>query len=438
MEITGDHMTSVGTELLIIGAGIMGAALAKAMSERGRSVVVVDAGGGVGHGSTSSSAGIVRLHATAVDAVTLAAEALPYWQKWSDFLGAPPSDCLARLSTCGSVILDDGTDFAAAAAQAMTTVGVEHEHWDHDELRRQLPDFDLRAFGPPVLPSDDAFWREPDGVLPGAVFTPDSGWIDDPTLATLNIVAAARRAGTAVRLRSQVSRVVVRGGRCKGVVLADGTVLCADVVVNAAGPHSGKINDLAGATAGITVGTAALRQELHHVTLPGALIGTAARMHVVDGDLGINFRPEAGGALLVGSGGASCDELVYVDPDDWDSSIHHDEWERHTLRLARRIPGLGVPNRPRGVVGLYDVTPDWMPIYDRTEVDGFYVMIGTSGNQFKTAPLVGELMAELITRDADRPTWAEDITLSGPVTGQPIRMAPYSSRRSVTAEGSRG
>ena len=50
-----------------------------------------------------------------------------------------------------------------------------------------------------------------------------------------------------------------------------------------------------------------------------------------------------------------------------------------------------------GIAGVYDVTPDWVPIYDRTSLPDFYVAIGTSGNQFKNAPLVGEIMREIIS-----------------------------------------
>ncbi len=50
----------------------------------------------------------------------------------------------------------------------------------------------------------------------------------------------------------------------------------------------------------------------------------------------------------------------------------------------------------RGVVDLYDVTEDWLPIYDRSAVDGFYMACGPSGNQFKNAPVVGRLMSALI------------------------------------------
>lgn len=39
---------------------------------------------------------------------------------------------------------------------------------------------------------------------------------------------------------------------------------------------------------------------------------------------------------------------------------------------------------------------DWIPIYDKSSLPGFYVAIGTSGNQFKNAPLLGQITATLI------------------------------------------
>ncbi len=81
------------------------------------------------------------------------------------------------------------------------------------------------------------------------------------------------------------------------------------------------------------------------------------------------------------------------------------------MRFAQRFPDLGIPNRTKGVVDLYDVTDDWIPIYDKSDLAGFYMAVGTSGNQFKNAPIAGEMMAELIAaceggRDHDRdPVW---------------------------------
>ena len=76
-------------------------------------------------------------------------------------------------------------------------------------------------------------------------------------------------------------------------------------------------------------------------------------------------------------------------------------------RVAQRIPTLPVSSPLKGVVDLYDVTEDWIPIYDKSDLAGFYMACGTSGNQFKNAPVAGAMMVELIIaceqgRDHDR------------------------------------
>ncbi|MFE3119581.1 FAD-dependent oxidoreductase [Streptomyces niveus] len=99
-------------------------------------------------------------------------------------------------------------------------------------------------------------------------------------------------------------------------------------------------------------------------------------------------------------------------------------------RAARRLPGLRVPKRPHGVTGVYDMTDDRTPVYDRTDLDGFYVAIGTSGNQFKNAPLVARLTTTLIHgveggHDHDR----GGLTHTCEHTGQTIDLGTFSRRR---------
>ena len=52
----------------------------------------------------------------------------------------------------------------------------------------------------------------------------------------------------------------------------------------------------------------------------------------------------------------------------------------------------------QGVVDLYDCADDWIPIYDRSDLAGFYMAVGTSGNQYKNAPVAGAMMAYLIEK----------------------------------------
>ncbi len=66
------------------------------------------------------------------------------------------------------------------------------------------------------------------------------------------------------------------------------------------------------------------------------------------------------------------------------------------MRMAQRFPNLGIPSKTKGVVALYDVTEDWMPIYDKSSLPGFYMAVGTSGNQYKNAPVAGKMMAAIV------------------------------------------
>ena len=107
-------------------------------------------------------------------------------------------------------------------------------------------------------------------------------------------------------------------------------------------------------------------------------------------------------------------------------------FETQVLRAARRFPGLAVPHRPSGIAGVYDVTTDWSPVYDRTDRPGFYVAIGTSGNQFKNAPVVGTLMRALVDavesgHDHDR----EPVSLTLPRTGAVVDLGSWSRMRPV-------
>jgi len=86
---------------------------------------------------------------------------------------------------------------------------------------------------------------------------------------------------------------------------------------------------------------------------------------------------------------------------------------------------------------VYDVTSDWAPVYDRTELDGYYVAIGTSGNQFKNAPVVGKLMATLITAvQAGHDHDDDPVQLSCEHTGPTIDLGAFSRKREINLDSS--
>jgi sarcosine oxidase subunit beta len=224
----------------------------------------------------------------------------------------------------------------------------------------------------------------------------------------------------------------------RGVRLDDGTTVTAPVVINVAGPHSGAVNALAGLAGSMRIGTRPQRHEVHHVPAPPSLDWGRTGCAVADADSGIYFRPEVGEAILVGSSDPPCDPPGWVDdPDGFDRSVTATQWDRQVLRLARRIPDLRVPNARRGAVGLYDVSDDWIPVYDRTDLDGFFVAIGTSGNQFKNAGVVGTCMAELVEAvEAGHDHDASPLVVEGRHTGVRIDLGTFARNREVTAASS--
>jgi sarcosine oxidase subunit beta len=101
------------------------------------------------------------------------------------------------------------------------------------------------------------------------------------------------------------------------------------------------------------------------------------------------------------------------------------------------MPDLPIPNRMKGVVELYDVSDDWIPIYDKSDLPGFYMAVGTSGNQFKNAPIVGELMADLIEAcEAGRDHDADPVPFHLKHIDRTVSIGFYSRRREINRSSS--
>jgi sarcosine oxidase subunit beta len=195
------------------------------------------------------------------------------------------------------------------------------------------------------------------------------------------------------------------------------------------------INAMAGVTDDIRIGHRPLRQEVIAVPAPQGFGLDDGGPVVADLDIGQYFRPQAGGTLLVGGTEPACDPLEWVDdPDDFDDQATLEHWETSTLRLARRLPEFGVPTRPVGLAALYDASDDWVPIYDRSSLGGFYMACGTSGNQFKNAPLAGQFIRALVdAADAGIDHDAQPVQFTGRRTGRAIDLAAFSRRRDPAA-----
>ena len=424
-------------DALIIGAGIIGCCLAYEMSKAGFQTLNVDFQPQAGAGSTGNSCGNVRFYYSTPSGCALAYESAWYWKNWEEYIGMADPRGMARFHQTGTVFIKNRVlDWDRIKAN-FDQVGVPYEEWDLETLKRRVPVGDFHSFYPPRRPDDTEFYAEPDEWLSGAGYTPDSGYVGEPQLATQNVECAAKAAGAQFKYNARVVAIRRDDKRVQGVTLADGSQIDAPIVVNVSGPHSFKITEMAGLTQSNRIKTRALRHEVHVVPPPEGYKPEEEGFHTSDADIGAYYRPEAGNMILTGSVDPSCDPKEWVDPDDFDRGVSDSQWKAQVYRLAKRLPGLQIPNQRTGIVDLYDVSDDWTPIYDKSDLGGFYQAIGSSGNQFKTTPPAGKMMAELIQKvengyDHD----AHPLPHRLPHLGYSIDMATFHRNREINRNSS--
>ncbi len=424
-------------DAIIIGAGVIGAAVGLELARRGWRTLNLDSLPSAGYGSTAGSCAIIRPYYSTLEGAALAYEGYFYWKHWADHLGVEDERGLAEFRDVGCLVMKTEENGHLSRILAnMDRLGIPYEELDPEAIRARLPKVSLDRFAPARRPTDPGFGEPSGGSLEGAVFFPTGGYVTDPQLSAHNLQRAAEAAGGEFRFNARVTAIRKDPeGRIAGVTLADGAEIDAPVVVNVAGPHSSKVNALAGALGDMTISTRALKQEVVHVPMPVADWDRVG-MVTSDSDISCYTRPEKGNFLLIGSEDPECDPRDWVDPDDWDRNFT-EQWRIQALRTAQRFPDLGIPSRMKGVVELYDVADDWIPIYDASCVPGFFMAIGTSGNQFKNAPVAGVMMAELIEKvQAGHDHDAEPVTLALKHTGRTIDLGFYSRKREINRESS--
>ncbi|MEM9969930.1 MAG: FAD-dependent oxidoreductase [Pseudomonadota bacterium] len=425
-------------DAIIIGTGVIGAATAFEMAKLGFRTLSLDRNAEVGHGSTAGSCAIIRMHYSTFDGTAFAWEGYHYWRDWAAYLGLPADANLAQFKECGCLVMrTPENDFLSKHLANSRDLAIPVEEWDADQIKERLPIYALDSFHPPKARDDAAFGEANGKALNGALYWPNGGYVTDPALSAQNLMDAARRHGAEVRLNAEVAAILQEGGRVTGVRLTTGEELHAPVVVNVAGPGSAIVNAMAGVTEEMTITTRPLRQEVVHVPSPEGFDFEGRAPVVSDNDIGCYVRPEHGNHILVGSEDPECDPHHWTQDDkDYDRNFT-EQWTTQALRYAQRVPSLGIPSRLRGVVDLYDASTDWIPIYDKSSLGGYYMACGTSGNQYKNAPIAGKMMAALVKYCEDGADHdAAPLQFTLPYIGREIDVGFYSRRREINAESS--
>ena len=221
----------------------------------------------------------------------------------------------------------------------------------------------------------------------GAAYEPRSGYAD-PHGVTSGFAEGAKEHGAWIRQNCPVIGVNF-DNRGMARVETSRDVIESPVVVNASGAWVNKV----AALSGHRFPAQAIREQ---DTVFDAVGRDGERIDIVvyDGPTRLYYRPEGRDLLLIGRDNI---EPEYVDPANFNKKEDMDFVLDVLERMQKRWPDFENAKLFRGWGCLYCITPDWMPILDRhPEMSGYYICTGMSGHGFKLAPVVGEMMAELI------------------------------------------
>jgi len=351
-------------DIVVIGAGVIGSAIAFQLSRRRAGHVVVLDKEGVASGGSGRSSALVRMHYSHPPEVALAKASYDIFVAWPDIIGLP-----THFRKTGFIRLVPEGEIERLCRNV-------EMHRSHGIDTRVLSRADLREVAPAWDFSD----------VSAAAYEPDSGYGDGAGVAG-DFLMRAREAGVEYRSGTKVEALRVEAGRVRGVVVPDGVIEAPQVVV-ATGPWCRPLLAAAGFDAPI-------ESEFHEVAFlknpPGLeSIGPAG----IDSPTETYFRSEVGGLTLIGD--------FYgkrgVDPDGIAVGASQEGMLRLVERAARRIPALADAGLFRGVTGCYDMSPDARPLMGPVPgVEGLHLVAGFSGMGFKISPAVGVVMAELLT-----------------------------------------
>jgi sarcosine oxidase subunit beta len=360
-------------EVVIVGAGVVGASVAHHLAARGcRDVVVLDRGAGPGAGSTGRATGGFRAQFGTETNVRLSLLAREKLLRFEEETGVEPG-----FRQCGYLFLARSVEEmdALRAAQA---------------VQRACGLDEARAVGPEEIlelnPAVEA------GGLAGGAYSPTDGFIRTLEILRGYTEAAVRRG---VRVERGAEVVGFRKGRRGEVVsvLTSGGEIGAAHVVNAAGAWAAGVAELAGVELPVTP----LRRQVA-ATEPCDLLPEEMPMTIFVED-GFHLRVRDGRVLLLWP-----DEPRGADPFD----ISFDEsWLTGVVARAHaRVPCTrgALIERAGCWAGLYEMTPDKHAVVGRAPaVENFYLANGSSGHGVMHAPALGQLLSEIIL-DGDAKT----------------------------------
>ena len=355
---------------VVIGGGVGGCSILYHLAKLGWKEVVLVEQYGLTHGSTWHSAGLVGQLRSTVSLTKMMQYSVGLYADLAHETGKDPG-----WHELGGLRL--------ASSQER-----------YEEVQRQAGW--AKSFGLPieiVSPAEAMELFPPmstDGVV-AAAFLPQDGYLD-PSQLTFALADGARLLGAEIEQRTRVLEVIVKNGRCRGVVTDKGTIR-ADVVVNAGGMYAPQIGRMAGVEVPII-------PYAHEFLVTEAFHPPLDPLPTLrDPDRLIYFRTEVGGLVMGGYERNPAPWALDGVPDGFEAQLLPEDWDRFDELLTNsieRVPAMEAAEVRKLFNGPEAFTPDGEFILGESDVPGFWVAAGFCAHGLAGAGGMGWQMAEWI------------------------------------------
>ena len=356
--------------VVIIGAGVVGLGIAWRLAERA-TVTIIDrgkAGAGASHAAAGMLAACCEAEPGEEALVALGRESQARWPAFAEEL-ARVSGVDVELRCEGTLVLALTADDQAEIAHRL-------------EFQRQL-DLPLEWLSAAATRA-----REPHlaGKIAGALFSPEDHQVDNRKLVQA-LRVAAEAAGAEIHEHRPVKEIVVQGERAKGVLLEDGTIAAADIVVLAAGAWSRGI-------AGLPPDRRPPVRPLKGQILTLRMDASAPLISHVLWAPGAYLVPRRDGRLIVG---ATVEEKGFDDKVTAGGML--------TLLEAawRAVPAVEELPIEEILVGHRPGSRDDAPILGPGPLEGLFYATGHHRNGILLAPVTADSMARLVLDNVVEP-----------------------------------
>ena len=359
------------SDVIVVGAGIVGAACAYSLATAGLSVVVVDRAA-VASGTTGSGEGNILVSDKGPGPeLDLQLRSTELWRRYAQEL--PP----------GSFELEakGGVTVASTSEQQEALAGLSGVQRGAGVDVRPVSPAELLELEPHLVPD-----------VVGGVFYPQDLQVQ-PMRAAAQLLAAARQRGATLQLATEVLGATTSGSRLTGVVTTRGS-LSAGWVVNAAGTWAQAVSESLGAPVpiqprrGLILVTEPLPPVIRHKVYTADYVANVASSSAALQTSTVIERTLSGPVLI----GSSRERVGY------DRTISVPVLRQMAREAVRLFPVLARVRAIRAYAGFRPYSPDHLPVIGPDpRLGGLVHACGHEGAGIGLAPATGEMVCALIT-----------------------------------------